>query len=165
MTKPILPLTDRTAWKALEAHYQKIRELHLGNYSPTIPSAGSASPPRLSAYTSTTPRTALPDETIGLLLQLAEESGLQSRIDAMFRGERSTSRRSDLSCTWLCARQRPENCCGRPGCSAQVHAVLDKMADFSIAVRAGEWKGHTGKRIRNVIQFGIGGSDLGPVMA
>ena len=106
------------------------------------------------------------DETLSLLLQLAEESGLRARIDAMFRGEKInvTEKRAVLH---VALRAPKDQAIGVEGKDVvpQVHAVLDKMADFSNRVRSGEWKGHTGKAIRNVINIGIGGSDLGPVMA
>ena len=106
------------------------------------------------------------DETIKLLLELAEESGLRSRIDAMFRGEKInvTEKRAVLHVA-LRAPKGASIVVDGENVVPQVHAVLDKMADFSNRVRSGEWKGHTGKRIRNVINIGIGGSDLGPVMA
>jgi len=106
------------------------------------------------------------DETVRLLLQLAEESGLRSRIDAMFRGEKInvTEKRAVLHVA-LRAPQGQSIVVDGENVVPQVHAVLDKMADFSHRVRSGEWKGHTGKPIRNVVNVGIGGSDLGPVMA
>ena len=106
------------------------------------------------------------DETVKLLVQLAEESGLRQRIDAMFRGEKIniTENRAVLHVALRAPRGTSIVVDGE-NVVPQVHAVLDKMADFSNRVRSGEWKGHTGKRIRNVINIGIGGSDLGPVMA
>ena len=106
------------------------------------------------------------DETLRLLLQLAEESGLRERIDAMFRGEKInvTENRAVLHVA-LRAPKGASIVVDGENVVPQVHAVLDKMADFSNRVRSGAWKGHTGKRIRNVINIGIGGSDLGPVMA
>src|SRR5208282_4022101 len=106
------------------------------------------------------------DETISLLVALAEESGLQSRINAMFRGEKIniTEKRAVLHVA-LRAPKGTSILVDGEDVVPQVHAVLDKMADFSNRVRSGEWKGHAGKRIRNVINIGIGGSDLGPVMA
>ena len=106
------------------------------------------------------------DETLQLLLQLAEESDLQSRIDAMFRGEKInvTENRAVLHVA-LRAPKDASIVVDGENVVPRVHAVLDKMADFSDRVRSGDWKGHTGKRIRNVVNIGIGGSDLGPVMA
>src|SRR5439155_8971113 len=104
------------------------------------------------------------DETLKLLIELAQESGLQSRIDAMFRGEKInvTEKRAVLHVALRAPRGTSILVDGED-VVPHVHAVLDKMADFSDRVRSGEWKGHTGKRIRNVINIGIGGSDLGPV--
>src|SRR5262249_14672844 len=106
------------------------------------------------------------DETLTLLLQLAEESGLHARIDAMFRGEKIniTENRAVLHVALRAPRGATIVVDGE-NVVPRVHAVLNKMADFSNRVRSGEWKGHSGKRIRNVINIGIGGSDLGPVMA
>ena len=105
-------------------------------------------------------------ETIKLLLQLAEESGVQSRIEAMFRGEKinETEKRAVLHVA-LRAPKGTSIIVDGENVVPQVHMVLDKMRAFSNRVRSGEWKGHTGKRLRNVINIGIGGSDLGPVMA
>ncbi len=106
------------------------------------------------------------DETLKLLLQLAEESGLRERIDAMFRGEKiNVSENRAVLHVALRAPKGESIVVDGEDVVPNVHAVLDKMSDFSNRVRSGEWKGHTGKRIRNVINIGIGGSDLGPVMA
>src|ERR1700739_2698346 len=106
------------------------------------------------------------DETLELLVQLANESGLRARIDAMFRGDKIniTENRAVLHVALRAPRGASIVVDGE-NVVPQVHAVLDKMADFSNRVRSGAWKGHTGKPIRNVINIGIGGSDLGPVMA
>ena len=106
------------------------------------------------------------DETLGLLLQLAEESGLRTRIDAMFRGEKInvTEGRAVLHVALRAAKGQSILVDGED-VVPEVHAVLDRMADFSDKIRSGAWKGHTGKPIRNVVNIGIGGSDLGPVMA
>ena len=106
------------------------------------------------------------DKTLELLLRLAGEAGLQSRIDAMFRGEKInlTENRAVLH-TALRAPRNSSIVVDGENIVPNVHAVLDKMAQFSNRVRSGQWKGHTGKRIRNVVNIGIGGSDLGPVMA
>ena len=166
MTAQIAPLTERKAWKALEAHHKNIRELHLRKLFADDPKRGERMTAEAVGLYLDYSKNRVTDETLKLLLQLAEESGLRARIDAMFRGRRSTSRRTEPSCTWPCARREahPSSSMARTWCP-QVHAVLDKMADFSNRVRSGAWKGHTGKRIRNVINIGIGGSDLGPVMA
>src|SRR5262249_50847480 len=106
------------------------------------------------------------DETIQLLTELAEQSGLRSRIDAMFRGEKInvTEKRAVLHVA-LRAPKGTSIVVDGEDVVPQVHIVLDEMANFSNRVRSGEWKGHTGKSIRNIINIGIGGSDLGPVMA
>src|SRR5262249_4718086 len=106
------------------------------------------------------------DETLRLLLRLAEESGLRARIDAMFRGEKInvTENRAVLHVALRAPRGATIVVDGED-VVPQVHAVLDKMADFANRLRGGDWKGHTGQRIRNVVNIGIGGSDLGPVMA
>ncbi len=106
------------------------------------------------------------DETLGLLLQLAEQSGLRARIDAMFRGEKiNVSEKRAVLHVALRAPKGSSILVDGENVVPQVHAVLDRMTDFSNRVRSGAWHGHTGKRIRNVINIGIGGSDLGPVMA
>jgi len=166
MTKPILSLTHRTAWKALVAHYQKIREVHLRKLFADDPNRGDRLTAEAIGIYLDYSKNRVTDETIGLLLQLAEESGLQSRIEAMFRGEKInvTEKRAVLHVALRAPKGQSIILDGHD-VVPQVHAVLDRMAGFSNRVRAGDWKGHTGKRIRNVINVGIGGSDLGPVMA
>src|SRR6185503_12214196 len=106
------------------------------------------------------------DETLQLLLQLAEESGLRERIDAMFRGDKiNVSENRAVLHVALRAPKGQSIIVDGENVVPQVHAVLDKMTDFANRVRSGAWKGHTGKQIRNIINIGIGGSDLGPVMA
>ena len=166
MTTSIPQSTKLAAWQALEAHYPKVRDLHLRKLFADDPKRGE----RLSAeavgiyfdYS----KHRITDETLRLLLQLAEEAGLRARIDAMFRGEKInvTEKRAVLHVA-LRAPKGHSIVVDGEDVVPQVHAVLDKMADFSNRVRSGEWKGHTGKPIRNVINIGIGGSDLGPVMA
>jgi glucose-6-phosphate isomerase len=166
MTTSIPQSTKLAAWQALEAHYPKVRDLHLRKLFADDPKRGE----RLSAeavgiyfdYS----KHRITDETLRLLLQLAEEAGLRARIDAMFRGEKInvTEKRAVLHVALRAAKGHSIVVDGED-VVPQVHAVLDKMADFSNRVRSGEWKGHTGKPIRNVINIGIGGSDLGPVMA
>src|SRR6266481_3590421 len=138
----------QAAWKALASHYKTVSKLHLrqlfGDY----------------------PKNRITDETFKLLLQLAGQSGLRARIDAMFRGDKIniTEQRAVLHVALRAPQDATITVDGK-NVVPEVHAVLDRMADFSNRVRGGEWKGHTGKRIRNVINIGIGGSDLGPVMA
>jgi glucose-6-phosphate isomerase len=166
LTTTIAPLTQRAAWKALEAHYLKIRELHLRKLFAEDPKRGERLTAEAAGIYFDYSKNRITDETLMLLLQLAEESGLRSRIDAMFRGEKInvTEKRAVLHLA-LRAPQGQSIVVDGEDVVPQVHAVLDRMADFADRVRSGEWKGHTGKPIRNVINVGIGGSDLGPVMA
>ena len=162
----IEPLTKRKAWKALEAHYKKIRELHLRDLFADDPKRGERMTAEAMGLFLDYSKNRITDDTVKLLLQLAEESGLRGRIDAMFRGEKIniTENRAVLHVA-LRAPKGASIVVDGEEVVPQVHAVLDRMADFTNRVRSGEWKGHTGKRIRNVINIGIGGSDLGPVMA
>jgi glucose-6-phosphate isomerase len=166
LTATITPLTQRAAWKALEAHYAKTRELHLRRLFAEDPKRGERLTAEAVGIYFDYSKNRITDETVMLLLQLAEESGLRSRIDAMFRGEKinATEKRAVLHVA-LRAPKGQSIVVDGEDVVPQVHAVLDRMADFSNRVRGGEWKGHTGKPIRNVINVGIGGSDLGPVMA
>jgi glucose-6-phosphate isomerase len=166
MTETIAPLTQRAAWRALAAHYPKVREEHLRNLFAEDPQRGERLTAEAVGIYFDYSKNRITDETVRLLLQLAEESGLRSRIDAMFRGEKInvTEKRAVLHVA-LRAPKGQSIVVNGEDVVPQVHAVLDKMADFSNRVRSGEWKGHTGKPIRNVINVGIGGSDLGPVMA
>ncbi len=162
----IEPLTKRKAWKALQAHFKTVRELHLRNLFADDPKRGERMTAEAVGLYLDYSKNRVTDETVKLLIELAQESGLQSRIDAMFRGEKinTTEKRAVLHVA-LRAPKGASIVVDGEDVVPQVHAVLDKMADFSNRVRSGEWKGHTGKRIRNVINIGIGGSDLGPVMA
>src|SRR5947208_2271474 len=165
MTAQIAPLTEHKAWKALEAHQENIRELHLRKLFADDPKRGERMTAEAVGLYLDYSKNRVTDETLKLLLQLAEESGLRARIDAMFRGEKIniTENRAVLHIALRAPKGASIVVDGEnvvPG----VHAVLDKMADFSNRVRSGAWKGHTGKRIGNVINIGIGGSDLGPVM-
>ena len=165
-TQGIEPLTKRKAWKALQAHYKKVGELHLRDLFADDPKRGERMTAEVVGLFLDYSKNRVTDETLKLLIELAQESGLQSRIDAMFRGEKinTTEKRAVLHVA-LRAPKGASIVVDGEDVVPQVHAVLDKMADFSNRVRSGEWKGHTGKRIRNVINIGIGGSDLGPVMA
>src|SRR3984885_3955608 len=160
------PLTERPAWKDLEAHFQKVRELHLRQLFATDRERGKHMTAEGAGIYLDYSKNRITDETIQLLLQLAEESGLRPRMDAMFRGDKinSTENRAVLHVALRAPRGETIVVDGR-NVVPDVHAVLDKMAGFANRVRGGDWKGHTGKRIRNVINVGIGGSDLGPVMA
>ena len=166
MTAVIQALTARPAWKALEAHHQKVRGLHLRELFATDPKRGARLSAEAVGITLDYSKNRITDETLGLLVQLAEESGLRARIDAMFRGEKinRTEDRAVLHVALRAPRGASIFVDGR-NVVPQVHAVLDKMADFCNRIRSGAWKGHTGKPIRNVVNIGIGGSDLGPVMA
>src|SRR5271170_3624073 len=160
------PAPGLQVWRELETHFEKIKDLHLRQLFADDPKRGE----RLSAealglhldYS----KNRITDETLSLLIKLAHVSGLQERIDAMFRGEKInlTEKRAVLH-TALRAPRDFSILVDGENVVPKVHAVLDRMADFANRVRSGEWKGHTGKRIRNVINVGIGGSDLGPVMA
>ena len=159
-------VTERSAWKALVAHYQKIRDLHLRKLFADDPARGERMTVEAVGLYLDYSKNRVTDETLKLLVQLADESGLRERIDAMFRGEKIniTENRAVLHVA-LRAPKGASIVVDGENVVPQVHAVLDKMADFSNRVRSGAWKGYTGKRIRNVINVGIGGSDLGPVMA
>ena len=160
------PTVERPAWKALEAHYKKVRKLHLRKLFADDPTRGERMTAEAAGIYLDYSKNRITDETLKLLLQLAEESGLRARIDAMFRGEKIniTENRAVLHVA-LRAPKGASIVVDGKNVVPEVHAVLDKMADFSDRVRSGAWKGHTGKRIRNVVNIGIGGSDLGPVMA
>ena len=161
-----LPQTKRTAWKALEAHYRRTRELHLRNLFADDPTRGERMAAQGAGIHLDYSKNRITDHTLKLLIQLAEESGLQTRIDAMFRGEtiNITEKRAVLHVALRAPRGASILVDGN-NVVPQVHAVLERMSHFCKRVRSGEWKGHTGKRIRHVINIGIGGSDLGPVMA
>jgi glucose-6-phosphate isomerase len=156
----------RPAWKALEDHYKGIQKSHLRALFADDPKRGERLTAEALGIYLDYSKNIVTDETLKLLVQLAAESGLQARIDAMFRGEKIniTEKRAVLHVALRAPRGTSIVVDGEDVVPA-VHAVLDKMTDFSNRVRSGAWKGHTGKRIRNVINIGIGGSDLGPVMA
>jgi glucose-6-phosphate isomerase len=166
MTAGTQSLTARPAWKALEAQHQKIRPLHLRELFAADPKRGERMTAEAAGLYLDYSKNRITGETVALLLQLAEECGLRTRIDAMFRGEKInvTEGRAVLHVA-LRAPRGASIVVDGVNVVPEVHAVLDKMADFASRVRSGAWKGHTGKRIRNVINIGIGGSDLGPVMA
>ncbi len=166
MTTPISPLTERQAWKALTSHHRTIRELHLRKLFADDPMRGERMTAEAVGLYLDYSKNRLTDETLTLLLQLAEESCLRERIDAMFCGEKIniTENRAVLHVALRAPRGATLVVDGE-NVVPQVHAVLDKMTDFSNRIRNGVWKGHRGKRIRNVVNIGIGGSDLGPVMA
>jgi glucose-6-phosphate isomerase len=166
MTPAIKSLTGRPAWKALEAHFDKVRDLHLRKLFADDRERGERFGIEDVGLYLDYSKNRLTSETIGLLLQLADECGLRAKIDAMFRGEKIniTENRAVLHVA-LRAPKGTSIIVDGQDVVPEVHAVLDKMANFSERVRSGAWTGHTGKRIRNAINVGIGGSDLGPVMA
>jgi glucose-6-phosphate isomerase len=166
MTAGSEALTTRPAWKALEAHHRKVQALHLRNLFADDPKRGERMTAEAVGIFLDYSKNRITDETLKLLLQLAEDCGLRTRIDAMFGGEKIniTEKRAVLHVA-LRAPKGASIVVDRENVVAQVHAVLDKMTAFANKVRSGEWKGHTGRGIKNVINIGIGGSDLGPVMA
>ncbi len=159
-------LTERPAWKALQAHYNQIHSRHLRALFDEDPKRGERLAVEAAGLYFDYSKHRVTDETIRLLLALAEEAGLRGRIDAMFRGDKInvTEKRAVLHIALRAPRGVSIGVDG-DDVVPKVHEVLERMAEFSGRIRDGSWKGHTGKRIRNVINIGIGGSDLGPVMA
>ena len=166
MTTTPAPLTRRPEWKALQDHHGKLRDVHLRALFAQDPGRGERFTAEAVGLFLDYSKHRITAETVGLLLKLAEASGLRTRIDAMFRGDKInvTENRAVLHVALRAPRTQSIVVDGED-VVPQVHAVLDRMAAFSTRVRSGAWTGHTGKRIRNVINIGIGGSDLGPVMA
>src|SRR3954452_5437939 len=162
----VTPTTDRSAWKALHAHYEEIRDLHLRDLFASDTRRGERFTAEGAGLYLDYSKNRITGRTLELLLQLAEESGLRRRIDAMFRGEKIniTENRAALHIALRSPQKGSIEVDGQ-NVVAQVHKVLEKMTNFSNRVRSGAWKGYTGKRIRHVVNVGIGGSDLGPVMA
>ena len=163
---PIQPLTKRNAWKSLAAHSKEIKKLHLRKLFAQDAKRGERFTAEAAGLFLDYSKNRITDKTLELLLQLAAESGLREKIDAMFGGEKINV--PENRAVLHVALRAPESAAilvDGKNVVPEVHAVLDKMADFSNRVRSGEWKGFTGKRIRNIINIGIGGSDLGPVMA
>jgi glucose-6-phosphate isomerase len=160
------PITALLAWKALGAHHERVRGLHLRELFASDTARGERMTVDAAGIVLDYSKNRVTDETIALLLRLAEEAGVRARIDAMFRGDKInvTEHRAVLHVA-LRAPKGATIVVDGENVVPQVHAVLDKMAGFADRVRRGAWVGHTGKRIRNVINIGIGGSDLGPVMA
>jgi glucose-6-phosphate isomerase len=160
------PLRQRPAWAALERHYQQIRDITLRELFAADPERGERLTAQAASLYLDYSKNRVTDETLGLLVALAQQSGLAERIEAMFRGDRINVSES-RSVLHVALRMPRGTSLLVDGVDvvAEVHEVLDRMAAFSERVRSGDWKGHTGKAIRNVINIGIGGSDLGPVMA
>jgi glucose-6-phosphate isomerase len=159
-------LRDRPAYRALEEHFAQVGGLHLRQLFADDPARGERMTTEAEGLFLDYSKNRITDETLRLLLELAEQSGLRERIDAMFSGEHinSTEDRAVLHVA-LRAPRGTSIVVDGTDVVPEVHAVLDRMARFAEAIRAGEWRGHTGRRIRNVVNIGIGGSDLGPVMA
>ncbi len=162
----VRPLRDRPAWKALEKHYEEVRRTHLRELFAADATRGERLVAEGAGLYLDYSKNRITEETVDLLGALAEQSGLPDRIEAMFSGERInvSENRSVLHVALRMPRSASLMVDG-VDVVKQVHEVLDRMSAFSERIRSGEWKGHTGKRIRNVVNIGIGGSDLGPVMA
>jgi glucose-6-phosphate isomerase len=162
----ISALRLRPAWAALEKHYHKIKDVHLRQLFAEDRERGERLAIEAAGIYLDYSKNRITDDTLRLLLELAQESGLREHIDAMLRGDRInvSENRAVLHVALRAPRGASVVHDGR-NVVLDVHAVLDKMADFANRLRSGDWKGQTGKRIRNVINIGIGGSDLGPVMA
>jgi glucose-6-phosphate isomerase len=159
-------LRTRPAWAALKKHYQTMRRVHLRQLFDKDRERGESMAVEAAGIYFDYSKNRITDETLKLLLQLAEEAGLRERIDAMFRGDKiNVSEKRSVLHVALRAPRGASILHDGQNVVPEVHAVLDKMAAFADRVRGGAWTGHTGKRIRNVINIGIGGSDLGPVMA
>src|ERR1700730_2672596 len=161
-----ISLTERPAWKALQAHYNQIHSRHLRAMFAEDPKRSERLVVEAAGLYFDYSKHRVTVETLRLLLALADEVGLRGRIDAMFRGDKInvTEKRAVLHIALRAPRGASIGVDG-DDVVPKVHEVLDRMADFSARIRDGSWKGHTGKRIRNIINIGIGGSDLGPVMA
>jgi len=166
MKVTIKPLRRQRAWKALSAHHKKLENLHLRKLFADDPKRGERLTTEAAGLFLDYSKNRINEETIRLLVALAKEAGLRAAIDAMFRGEKInvTENRAVLHVA-LRAPKGASIVVDGKNVVPEVHAVLEKMEDFSQRVRSGAWKGHTGRRIRNVVNIGIGGSDLGPVMA
>jgi glucose-6-phosphate isomerase len=159
-------LRTRPAWASLKNHYQKMRRVHLRQLFDKDRERGERMAVEATGIYFDYSKNRITDETLGLLLQLAGEAGLRDRIDAMFRGDKiNVSEKRAVLHVALRAPRGASILHDGQNVVPEVHAVLDKMAAFADRLRGGAWTGHTGKRIRNVINIGIGGSDLGPVMA
>jgi glucose-6-phosphate isomerase len=166
MTTPVPSLLERPAWRALRTHYESIATRHLRQLFADDPLRGRRLSVEAAGIYLDYSKNRITSETIALLVQLAGQSGLRERIDGMFRGDPiNVSERRSVLHVALRAPQGASIVVDGRNVVEQVHGMLDKMRDFANRVRSGEWTGHTGKPIRNVINIGIGGSDLGPVMA
>jgi glucose-6-phosphate isomerase len=166
MVAAAMPLPERSTWKELSVHYAQMRDVHLRDLFADDPGRGERLAVEACGIYLDYSKNRVTDETLRLLLRLAEESGLRARIDAMLAGERInvTENRAVLHVALRAPRGERIAVDGVDVVSA-VHEVLDRMGEFANRVRAGQWRGHTGKKIVNIVNIGIGGSDLGPVMA
>jgi glucose-6-phosphate isomerase len=166
MPTPSTRLTERPAWRALAAHHDALSGVHLREFFAADPARAEHLSAEAAGLFLDYSKHRVTDETLGLLVRLAHECGLRERIDAMFRGERINVT-EDRAALHVALRAPRGAALAVDGVSVvpEVHAVLDRMSAFAERVRSGAWRGHTGKRIRNVVNLGIGGSDLGPAMA
>ena len=165
MSKSTPPLVERPAWTALQAHHKQVAPMHLRKLFADDPKRGERLTLEAVGLYLDYSKNRITDESMALLVQLAEQSGLRERIDAMFAGEHiNVSENRPVLHVALRAPKGAQILLDGKNVVLEVQAVLDKMSDFANRLRSGAWKGHTGKRIRNVINIGIGGSDLGPVM-
>jgi glucose-6-phosphate isomerase len=163
---PTIPLRERPAWKALEQHHSEIGGRHLRELFADEPGRGERLTAEAAGLYLDYSKNRVTDETLRLLIQLAGESGLPERRDMMLRGERiNVSENRPVLHTALRMPKGSSLVVDGVDVVAQVHEVLDRMSDFAQRLRSGEWKGFTGQTIKNVVNVGIGGSDLGPVMA
>jgi glucose-6-phosphate isomerase len=166
MTAGTQSLTEHPAWKVLKAHYDGVRDLHLRTLFARDPNRGESMTVEAAGIYLDYSKNRITEQTLKLLLDLADAVDLRGRIDGMFRGEKiNVSEQRAVLHVALRAPKGASILVDGENVVPEVHAVLDRMVDFADQVRGGGWKGHTGKRIRNVINIGIGGSDLGPVMA
>ena len=158
--------TQRPAWQALSRHYEDVKDLHLRTLFAQDPERGERMALEAAGLYLDYSKNRITDDTLRLLLDLAAQSGLRERIEAMFRGDKInvTENRAVLHTALRAPRDASIMVDGHD-VVPDVHRVLDRMAEFSDRVRSGAWRGHTGKPIRNVVNIGIGGSDLGPMMA
>jgi glucose-6-phosphate isomerase len=164
--KTIAPLTQRASWKSLEVHFEKIREVHLRDWFGQDPARGRVFGVEALGMYLDYSKNRIDQETLKHLFALADESGLRSAIEAMFRGDaiNITENRAVLHTALRAPRDARVEVAGR-NVIPDVYEVLDRMGGFCDRIRSGQWKGHAGKPIVNIINIGIGGSDLGPVMA
>ena len=160
------PPVETAAWKALQSHFEKIRNVTLRTLFAEDAKRGERLSVEAAGLFLDYSKNRVTDETLKLLLNLANESGLRDGSTPCFAARKSTSPRTERCCTLRCARPEthPSSSTARTSCPKSTQCSI-RWPTFANRVRSGEWKGHTGKRIRNIVNIGIGGSDLGPVMA